>query len=70
MSKQMKVAKNGNRALIYEHDFTIKAGYEPRPRHLNPESPADRKKRLDKRKALTLKLFQETYEDHRQRKAS
>jgi hypothetical protein len=40
-----------------------------RPARLNPESPEEREKRLAARKALTLRAFRMTYENHR-RKAS
>jgi hypothetical protein len=41
----------------------------PRPSRLSPESSEEREKRLAARKALTLRAFQMTYENHR-RKAS
>ena len=40
-----------------------------RPSRLKPESPEEREKRLAARKALTLRAFRMTYENHR-RKAS
>lgn len=40
------------------------------PYCLNPETSADREKRLADRKALTLKAFQIAYDNHRQRKTS
>lgn len=41
---------------------------QPQPRHLNPETPEEREKRLAERKALTLRIFQSAYENHRQRR--
>ena len=40
------------------------------PARLEGETEEDREKRLAKRKALTLKVFQTAYESHRRRKAS
>ena len=39
----------------------------PGPVYLNPESPAEREKRLSARKALTLRAFQTTYENRRRK---
>jgi hypothetical protein len=43
-------------------------GSQPQPRYLNPETPEEREKRLAERKALTLRIFQSAYENHRQRR--
>ena len=42
----------------------------PRPYRLNRESADEREKRLAKRKALTLKVFQQAYEDYNVQKLS
>ncbi|HEV7859571.1 MAG TPA: hypothetical protein VGO91_13205 [Pyrinomonadaceae bacterium] len=40
----------------------------PQPVYLNPETTEEREKRLAERKALTLRIFQSAYENHRQRR--
>ena len=69
--------KNGAGKLVSRRTACDAAALElvsdrqpPRPKHLNPETEEERKKRLAKRKAMTIKAFQMAYEDHRRRKAS
>ncbi|HEV2705006.1 MAG TPA: hypothetical protein VGV59_03730 [Pyrinomonadaceae bacterium] len=50
-------------AKVYE-------GQDALPRHLNPETPEEREKRLAKRKAATLRAFQTTYENHHRQRSS
>ena len=52
-----RASENGDALLIY-------------PIRLKDEAPEEREKRLEAKKALTLRAFQMAYESHRRRKAS
>jgi hypothetical protein len=44
--------------------YMVEANH-PFPVYLNPESAEEREKRIAKRKARTLRIFQTAYENHR-----
>ena len=44
--------------------YMVEASH-PFPVYLNPESAEEREKRMAKRKARTLRIFQTAYENHR-----
>lgn len=58
--------------LSDEDEPTLKSDLTatPQPIYLNPESSEEREKRLAKRKARTLRIFQKAYENHHSRKVS
>lgn len=49
---------------------SLKYADRPGPVILDLETTAEREKRLAKRKTLTLKAFQQAYEDHKTRRAA
>lgn len=73
ISAQHHVNNNGSMLTASDED-TIEINFteatHPKPVRLNPESEEEREKRLAKRKALTLRIFQAAYENHHKRKAS
>lgn len=60
----------GNSALKVSDDAKTNRSNLARPFYIEGESPEEREKRLAKRKALTLKIFQMAYDAHNSRKAS
>ena len=67
-----KPASKPNTTLVFSAGRELDVGHEnrPAPYRINGESDEDREKRLAKRKALTLKIFQDAYEDNRRRTTS
>ena len=75
-SKKTKSPKSHNVALVYGvndpkvvANGTNGASYK-RPYRINPETAEGREKRLEKRKALTLRAFKLAYENHNGQKVS
>jgi len=67
-TQNIDFALTGGDDTTFEIDST--EATHPHPVRLNPESEEEREKRLAKRKALTLRIFQSAYENHHKRKAS
>jgi hypothetical protein len=69
-TKPTKRVRGQNGTFVSTVDATRNDKPAPGPTRLEGETEADLEKRLAKRKALTLKVFQTAYESHRRRKAS
>lgn len=73
ISQRHRGNNNGSRLTAVDEDkieIDFTQATHPKPVRLNPESEEEREKRLAKRKALTLRIFQAAYENHHKRKAS